>query len=141
MTIEPMYLMADNGRFICVDPTFGDLTIRKDRAGDACRFQAAFDPVDPRVRFYNPATDRGWTIATDPATPHVDHLVMAKKEGWTEFTYQFVDDTRTLMTLQDEGGRYVSRVDIGRPMDYLAAETAEPGASSQFRVIRLEDNA
>lgn len=139
MHIESMYLMSDNGRFVCVDPTFGDLTIRNERAGDTCRFQAAFDPVDRLVHFYNPATDRGWAFGADPATPHVDHLVMAKKEGLTDFTYRFVDEAQTLMTLQGDDGRYVSRVDIGRPMHYLAAEATEPGPSSQFRVVRLED--
>ncbi len=136
-----MYLMADNGRFVCIDPNFGDLTIRNDRAGDACRFDAAYDQVTPTVRFYNPDSGRAWAIAPDPATPDVDHLVMAKKQGSTAFTYRFLDEAKTLMTLQDEEGRYLTRVDIGRPMHYLAAESTEPGASSQLRVIRLEDGA
>lgn len=141
MYTESMYLMADNGRFVCVDPTFGDLTIRNDRAGDTCRFQATYPQVDPTVQFYNPSTDRAWVIGPDPATPHVDHLVVANKQGGTEFTYRFLDEAETLMTLRDEAGRYLTRVDIGRPMHYLAAESSEPSPASQFRVIRLEDRA
>ena len=90
MTIETVYLMTENGRFVCTDQ-FGDLTIKKQRADASCKQQAGWGDVEPTVELYNPAAERWWAVAPDLATPHVDDLVTARKNEWTTFNYAFVD--------------------------------------------------
>ena len=138
MTIETVYLMTENGRFVCTDQ-FGDLTIKKQRADASCKQQAGWGDVEPTVELYNPAAERWWAVAPDLATPHVDDLVTARKNEWTTFNYAFVDAEKTLMTLRTDGGRYVSRIDIGRSHEYLAASAASADEASRFRVIRFAD--
>ncbi len=140
MSIETVYLMTDHGRFVCTDQ-FGDLTIKKDRADASCKQQAGWADGESKVTLYNPAAQRWWAVAPDLATPHVDDLVTARKNEWTTFNYAFVDAENTLMTLRTDEGRYLSRIDIGRPQEYLAASAASADEASRLRVIRLADGA
>ncbi|PMS10300.1 hypothetical protein C0Z17_21005 [Trinickia caryophylli] len=129
--------MTESGRFVHTEPDGGALRINKDRADALCKLQAGFDDVDPKVIFHSSAADRKWVVGHDPATPHVPDIVVARKGEWTTFTYQFVDDARTLMTLRDESDRYLQRVDIGRPFEHLAASTASAEEAARFRLIRF----
>ncbi|RDU99997.1 fascin domain-containing protein [Trinickia dinghuensis] len=140
MDFETIYLMTENGRFVCTDQ-FGDLTIKNDRADASCRQRAGWGAGESTVVLYNPAADRFWAVAPDPATPHVDGLVTAQKNEWTTFNYEFADADRTSMTLRTVNGDYVSRIDIGRPQAYLAASATNAGEASRFRVIRFADDA
>lgn len=141
MTIETVYLMTDNGRFVCTDGGFGQVRIQKDRADASCKLQAGFGFGDDTVTFYNPATDRYWAVAPDITTPHVDDLITAKKQTWTAFSYDFVDADETLMTLRNGDEGYVTRVDIGRPHELLGASGTSAEEASRFRVIRFADEA
>ncbi|WP_442809082.1 hypothetical protein [Trinickia soli] len=140
MHTETIYLMAENGRFVCTSP-YGDVTIKKDRADESCRLHAVFGGGDSTVSLYSPATERYWNVAPDLATPLVDDLVTARKDGWTEFSYAYNDDDPTLMTLRNGQAGYVSRIDIGRPHEHLAASTANAEEAARFRVIRFADEA
>lgn len=140
MNIETVYLMTENGRFVCTDQ-FGDLTIKKDQADASCKQRAGWGDGESTVVLYNPATERWWAVAPDLATPHVDDLVTASKNEWTKFNYEFVDAGKTLMTLNAGEGQYVSRIDIGRPHEHLAAGAAGPEEASRFRVIRFAEGA
>jgi hypothetical protein len=46
-----------------------------------------------------------------------------------------------LMTLRNGNDGYVSRIDIGRPHEHLAASAASADEASRFRVIRFADEA
>jgi len=138
MTIETIYLMTDNGRFVCTGQ-FDDVTIQKKRADESCRLRAGFDTVEDTVMLYSPTAQEFWSVAPDPATPHVEELVTTRKGSGTAFTYQYVDDDKTLMTLRDGHAGYVQRVDIGRPHELLAASAASADEASRFRVIRFAD--
>lgn len=140
MNIETIYLMTENGRFVCTSP-FNDITIKKDRADETCKQRAAWGDGESTVILYNTKSERFWAVSPDLATPHVEELVTAQKKEWTTFDYQFVDADETLMTLRTRGGDYVSRIDIGRPHEHLAANTADADAASRFRVIRFADDA
>lgn len=140
MNIETIYLMTENGRFVCTDQ-FGDLTIKKDRADATCKQQAGWGDVESTVRLYLPAADRWWAVAPDLATPHVDELVTARRNERTTFNYEFIDADRTLMTLRTDEGRYVERIDIGRPHELLAASATGADEASRFRVIRFAEGA
>lgn len=142
MNIETVYLMTESGRFVHTDPGGGALRINKDQADALCKLQAGFDDVDPKVIFHSPATERKWLVGHDLATPHVQDIVVGSKDEWTTFTYQYVDEAHTLMTLRDGNDRYLQRVDIGRPFEHLAASTASAEEAARFRVIRFaSDNA
>jgi hypothetical protein len=138
MQIETVYLMTENGRFVCSNP-YGDLTIKKDRADESCKQRAAWGDGGSSVVLYNPASERWWAVAPDPATPHVDGIVTSREREWTTFDYAFVDGDQTLMTLRGEDGQYVSRVDIGRPHEHLAANAASADEASRLRVIRFAE--
>ena len=140
MTIETVYLMTENGRFVCTNG-FGDLTIKNEQADATCKHRAGWGPGDDTVTLYNASTQRYWAVAPDPATPHVEGLITARESEWTEFGYQIDEKDPTLMTLKTGDGRYVSRVDIGRPHEYLAAEGTNAQAASRLRVIRFADDA
>lgn len=140
MNIETIYLMTENGRFVCTDRS-GDLTVKKNQADASCKLQAGWGDGESSVMLYSPANDRWWAVAPDPATPHVEELITARKNEWTTFNYQFVDDGETLMTLDAGEGKYVSRIDIGRPHDHLAASAATAEEASRFRVIRFADES
>lgn len=140
MHTETIYLMTENGRFVCTSP-YGDVTIKKNRADDSCKLSATFGGGDATVALYNAATERYWNVAPDPATPHVEHLVTARKDGWTEFSYAYADADQMLMTLRNGNDGYVSRIDIGRPHEHLAASAASADEASRFRVIRFADEA
>lgn len=141
MTIETVYLMTDNGRFVCTDGGFGQVRIEKDRADATCKLRAGYGPGDGTVIFYNAETNRYWAVAPDITTPHVDDLVTAKKQTWTAFSYDFVGTDQTLMTLRHGDDSYVTRVDIGRPHELLAASGTSAEEASRFRVIRFADEA
>lgn len=140
MNIETIYLMTENGRFVCTNQ-FGDLTTEKSRADESCKIRAAFGELEPTVMLYSAGSDRFWNVAPDPATPHVDDLVTTNKDSWTTFSYQYADADETLMVLSDGEGRYVSRVDIGRSHDHLVASAANADEASHFRVIRFAESA
>lgn len=140
MNIETIYLMTENGRFVCTNQ-FGDVTVKKDRADKSCKMRAAFGELEPTVILYSAGVDEFWSAAPDPAAPHDDDLVKTRKDSWTTFSYQYADADETLMTLLDDKGRYVSRVDIGRPHEYLAASATNADEASRFRVIRFAENA
>jgi len=140
MHLETIYLMTENGRFVCTDG-YGDVTIKKDHADATCKYQAGWGPFGEKVVIYNPASDRGWAVAPDPATPHVDGLITARKSDWTTFDYRIDEKDPTLMTLSTEDGQYVSRVDIGRPHEYIAADGSSADGASRFRVIRFANDA
>ena len=139
MTIETVYLMTDNGRFVCHNG-WGDMTIKKDRADATCKHEAGWGLDTGKVVLYNSDSDRYWAVAPDPATPHVDGLITARKKEWTAFNYQFDEKDPTLVTLRTEDGRYVSRADIGRPHEHLAADGTNAEEASRFRVIRFADD-
>lgn len=140
MNIETIYLMTENGRFVCTNQ-FGDVTVKKDRADESCKIRAAFGELEPTVMLYSAGAGQFWSIAPDPAAPHDDDLVKTRRESGTTFSYQYVDADETLMTLRDGEGRYVSRVDIGRPHEHLAASATNADEASRFRVIRFAENA
>ena len=140
MNIETIYLMTENGRFVCTNQ-FGNVTIKKDRADESCKMRAAFGETESTVMLYSADAGRFWSTAPDPATPHVDDLVTTRKDSGATFSYQYADADETLMILRSEEGRYVSRIDIGRPHEYLAASAASADEASRFRVIRFADNA
>ncbi len=45
------------------------------------------------------------------------------------------------MTLRDGNHGYLSRIDIGRPHEHLAASAVNADEASRFRVIRFADEA
>ena len=140
MNFETIYLMTENGRFVCTD-RYGDLTIKKNQADASCTMRAAWRDGERSVMLYHPANDRWWAVAPDPATPHVEKLVTTRNDEWTKFDYEFVDEHRTLMTLSTADSEYVSRIDIGRPHEHVAASAASQEEASRFRVIRFADDA
>lgn len=139
MNIETIYLMTENGRFVCTNQ-FGDLTIEKKRANESCKLRAGFGEAEPTVALYSAQKEQFWAIAPDPGTPHVEHLISTRKDSWTTFSYEYADADETVLTLRDADGRYVSRVDIGRPYELLAASGASADDASRFRVIRFADD-
>lgn len=140
MNIETIYLMTENGRFVCTD-RYGDLTIKKDQADARCKLQAGWGDGESTVILYHPAAERWWAVSPDPATPHVEDLLTARKNEWTTFNYQFVDADQTLMTLSTGGDKYVSRIDIGRPHEHLAVSASSAEEASRLRVIRFSDDS
>ncbi len=140
MIVETIYLLTENGRFVCPE-RYGDLTIKKKQADESCKLRAGWGDGESSVILHYPASERWWAVSPDPATPLVDDLIMARSNEWTKFYYDFVDDDKTLMTLNTGEGHYVSRIDIGRPHEHVAASAANAQEASRFRVIRFADDA
>lgn len=138
MNIETIYLMTENGRFVC-SGQFDDVTIKKHRADESCKLRAGFGDGEPTVVLYGTAAREYWSVAPDPATPQVDNLITTQKDRWTAFSYRYVDEHETLMTLRNGNGGYVTSVDIGRPHELLAASAASADEATRFRVIRFAE--
>lgn len=137
MRIETTYLVADNGRFVCADPVSGYLFADKERADALCKFEATFDDAASTVALRNPTTGRGWVkFDEDWVTPDLAHVVRGRMDESENFKFSFVDETKTLVTLQDRNGDYLSR-SVFRDENYLIADQTEHGASSQFRFVHI----
>src|ERR1700720_1395070 len=140
-----VYLMADNGRFLCPGSTpdknnFFPVFASKEKADVDCKFAMSIDDIGVTLTLtsLSPSVARGANLAIVPNSSGVmtPNPLETGKMPCESFNYDFVDDTHTLITLMHNKETYLSRIQEASGHAVCAVKKTKD-VHCEFRVIYL----